>query len=76
MDDRMTDTRAPHSFPISAAEERCHKCLGPAAHKIEETSGPETFHPLTSYLCCGCFVEVMGPAHGSYPYELYPVDAR
>lgn len=67
----MTDVRASHSFPVSANEERCRKCLGLAAHKIEETSGPAKFHPLTSYLCCGCFIEVMGPAHGGYPYELY-----
>jgi hypothetical protein len=73
---RMTDSRAQHSFPVSAREEHCHKCLFPAAHKIKETSGPGTFHPLTSYLCCSHFIEVMGPAHGGYPYELYAEETK
>lgn len=72
---RVTDSRASHSFPVWAREEHCQKCLAPAAHKIQETSGPGKFHPLTSYLCCGCFIEVMGPAHGGYPYELYAEEA-
>lgn len=71
---RMKDARAMHTIPVWARAELCRKCTAPAAHKVEETSGPGAFHPLTSYLCCNCFVEVMGPAHGSYPYELYTED--
>jgi hypothetical protein len=69
MSERISDERAVHTFPIWAREEKCHKCGDPAAHKVEEVSGPVGFHPLTAYLCCGCFGDVVGSMHGRYPYE-------
>ena len=68
MDERVSDERAAHSFPVWAAEETCY-CGLPAAHKIEEVSGPESFHPLTAYVCCECFERAMGQAHETYPYD-------
>lgn len=64
---QVTDARASHAFPIWAQEETC-RCGTPAAHKVEETSGPGNFHPLTAYLCCGCFTRTVGYC-ASYPYE-------
>jgi hypothetical protein len=68
MNERVSDERASHSFPIWAEEESC-RCGNPAAHKVEEVSGPAGFHPLTAYLCCEHFGGVVGSAHGRYPYE-------
>lgn len=65
---RVSDERAQHTFPITAQEEKC-RCGQWAAHKIEETTGPELFHRLTAYLCCDCFRQALGPAHDTYPYE-------
>ncbi|GAB2733175.1 hypothetical protein [Nocardioides pakistanensis] len=59
---------ARHSIPPYALEETC-RCGAPAAHNIAETSGPDTFHPLTAYLCCDCFTSVLGPC-ATYPYDL------
>ena len=68
MNELVTDGRAEHPFPIWAFEEKC-RCGKLAAHKIQETSGPATFHPLTAYLCCEHFAESMGHlAHYAYPY--------
>jgi hypothetical protein len=64
----ITDDRADHPFPVWAREERCNSCNAPAAHKIEETTDIP-FHPLTAYLCCGCFKDVMGMMHDAYPYQ-------
>lgn len=64
--EQVSDDRAVHAFPIYAQEERC-RCGFPAAHKVEETTGPRNFHPLTAYLCCACF-QTIGNC-GSYPYE-------
>lgn len=42
--------------------ERC-KCGAPAAHKVEEVifhDDPQPIrHPLTAYLCAGCFEAIM-----------------
>lgn len=35
-------------------------CKAPAAHKVEEVT-TDGRHPLTTYLCCGHFGELMGP---------------
>lgn len=67
--ERVRDARAAHTIPVWAVEEKCRRCALPAAHKVEEVSGPTGFHPLTSYLCCGCFCQVMGTMHDRYPYE-------
>jgi hypothetical protein len=64
------DERAVHTIPVWAVEEKCRKCGEPAAHKVEEVSGPSNFHPLTAYLCCGCFEGIAGSLHSRYPYEL------
>lgn len=62
--------RADHSIPIWASGTWCAKCGDAAAHKVEETSAPWTFHPLTAYLCCNCFSDIMGFAsHEKYPYD-------
>ena len=68
-DKRVRDARAEHTFPIWAQEEKCRRCDYAAAHKIEEVSGPAGFHPLTAYLCCQHFGEIVGSMHGRYPYE-------
>ena len=45
--------------------EFCH-CSAPADHKVEEAIPPDDpaplRHPLTSYVCHGHFVRLMGPA--------------
>ena len=56
---------ANHAIRPWAVEEVCFFCGGHATHKIEETTGPRNFHPLTAYVCCkhffgGCEV---------YPYQ-------
>lgn len=66
--DRVSDERAEHTFPVTALEERC-RCGRWAAHKIEETTGPEMFHRLTAYMCCEHFRQAVGKAHDTYPYE-------
>jgi len=66
---RVTDSRASHSIPVWAVEEDCRRCHQKASHKIEEVSGPATFHPLTAYLCCGCFCETVGYSCSEYPYD-------
>lgn len=72
---RMSDGRAVHTFPLTAQEEKC-RCGRWAAHKIEETSGPGGFHPLTAYLCCEHFRSAVGGAHDSYPYDYDEYVAR
>lgn len=72
----MSDDRAAHSFPDWAEEETCKVILGPgmgrcgtpAAHKVEETSGPSSFHPMTAYICCHHFTQVVGQC-ATYPYD-------
>ncbi|HEY9418300.1 MAG TPA: hypothetical protein VIQ30_26355 [Pseudonocardia sp.] len=65
-DEQVSDGRSAHAFPIWAKEEVC-RCGRGAAHKVEETSGPDNFHPLTAYLCCGCFARTVGDC-SRYPY--------
>lgn len=59
-----------HFVSASCSSEHCNRCFRvsgqkvPASHKIEESilfddPLPER-HPLTSYLCCECFTEVVG----------------
>ena len=57
-----------HTIVPWAVEEMCQGCHQRATHKVEETSGPRTFHPLTAYLCCGCFSLVGDCAN--YPYDI------
>lgn len=56
---------AEHSIRPWAVEEHCFYCGGNATHKIEETTGPIHFHPLTAYVCCEHFFG----ACDKYPYE-------
>lgn len=65
---RVADPRAAHTIPSHLVEETC-PCGQPAAHKVEETSGPDNFHPLTGRLCCEHFNAFVGHC-GSYPYDL------
>ncbi len=67
MNERVEVTYAGHTIAPWCVEETCSGCGEPATHKIEETSGPETFHPLTAYVCCGCF-QLVGACE-SYPYD-------
>lgn len=64
----MSDARAEHPFPTHLDTDVCGMCGNPAAHKVEETTGPPGFHPLTNYLCCEHAEAVLGAAHGGYPY--------
>lgn len=64
----VSDGRANHPFPAHLNNDVCSMCVSLAAHKIEDTTGPNWFHPLTNYLCCACFRMVMGAAHDSYPW--------
>lgn len=59
-----------HSYPIWAQEEDC-RCGRPAAHKVEETSGPTNRHPLTAYVCCEHFRMLVGDC-SRYPYDPTP----
>lgn len=68
-DTRVRVGYARHTIPDYAVEEHCRKCPQKAAHKIEETSGPASFHPLTAYLCCFCFQQVVGYDCAAYPYD-------
>lgn len=65
----MSDDRAAHPFETHLQDQTCFVCKKPAAHKIEETSGPDGFHPLTNWLCCEDFRKVMGGAHDGYLYD-------
>lgn len=67
---RTQDDRATHSFPEYAEEENC-RCGQPAAHKVEETSSPGHIHPLTAYLCCEHFRQLVGDC-SRYPYDGNP----
>lgn len=61
-----------HTIPEYAVEVKCAGCHQRATHKIEETSGPDNFHPLTAYVCCGCFA-LVGDC-SNYPYDITPWD--
>jgi len=54
------------------------KCGGPAVYKVaEEITSGDHRHPLTMYLCRGCFKALMGsepPPPGSMPHPLGEVD--
>ena len=67
--DRVIVDYCKHSIPPWAVEEDCRICHQKATHKVGETSGPATFHPLTAYLCCGCFGMVMRYDCSTYPYD-------
>lgn len=56
---------ANHAIRPWAVEEHCFYCGNHATHKIEETTGPRNFHPLTAYVCCEDFFGYCG----NYPYE-------
>lgn len=52
---------AAHKVAGFVIGENCGVCSDPAAHKVEEA--PEEGAPFFSqYLCCRCFVRLMGPA--------------
>lgn len=62
-----------HYVPESSQGETCHKCRKePAKHKVAELM-PEIYdvdsiynrHPLTAYLCCNCFGDLMGGLAGA-----------
>lgn len=74
LDERVSDDRSNHTFPVWAREETC-RCGQPAAHKVEEVSGPGNFHPMTAYMCCGCFTGTVGRCE-TYPYDLAARPAR
>jgi hypothetical protein len=46
---------ASHPIRPWVVEEHCFYCGKQATHKIEETTGPVNFHPLTAYVCCEHF---------------------
>ena len=73
MSERVKVDYCAHTIPEWAVEEGCRTCHQKATHKIEETSGPDTFHPLTAYLCCGCFMGIVSFDCATYPYDI--VDA-
>lgn len=56
---------ANHAIRPWAVSEHCFYCGELATHKIEETTGPRNFHPLTAYVCCKHF---FGGCE-AYPYE-------
>jgi len=64
--DRVAVDYAWHTIPASAVEEPCSGCWQKATHKIGDQSGPENFHELTAYLCCGC-LGAMGMNCRLYP---------
>mgnify|MGYP001576058704 CR=1 FL=1 len=60
-----------HFVSIYCKGERCRICHLDATHKIEETffddepvqvknNFPMNKHPLTAYVCCDCFIMIMG----------------
>jgi hypothetical protein len=55
-----------HFVPDSAEGEWCSVCKAPAKHKVEEDipyfdkPGQIVRHPLTTYLCCEHFSQLMG----------------
>jgi len=55
-----------HFVPDSADGERCGICSASASHKVEEVipyfdkPGQTVRHPLTTYLCCKHFSDLMG----------------
>ena len=65
---RLTDKRSTHSFAAHLDEDKC-RCGKPAAHKVEDTSGPGNFHPMTNYLCCEHFTQWVGECGGNYPWD-------
>lgn len=67
--ERIAIPEIAHTVPVWAVEETCRKCREQATHKVEESSGPLTFHPLTAYLCCTCFQEIVGYDCAAYPYD-------
>lgn len=67
--ERVTVDYCLHTIPVWAVEEDCRVCSQKATHKIEEVSGPASFHPLTAYLCCGCFMMVVTYDCSTYPYD-------
>lgn len=48
-----------HYIPFSSEGEKCI-CGLPATHKVEEMLDSINRHPLTRYLCCKCFGQLMG----------------
>lgn len=70
MSERVTVDYCKHSIPDWVEDVDCRVCHQKASHKIEEVSGPETFHPLTAYLCCGCFEMVVRYDCSTYPYDV------
>ena len=73
MTERVRVDYCSHTIPEWAVEEKCQACHQRATHKIEETSGTSAFHPLTAYLCCGCFMHVVTYDCATYPYDVQPV---
>lgn len=70
MSERVKVDYCSHTIPPWAVEEECRTCHQKATHKVEETSGPVTFHPLTAYLCCGCFMMIVRYDCSTYPYDI------
>lgn len=69
MTDRVKVDYCPHTIPAWAVEEKCRTCRQRATHKVEEVSGPDSFHSLTAYLCCGCFQMIVRYDCSTYPYD-------
>ena len=69
MSERVKVDYCAHTIPPWALEEGCRMCHQKATHKVEETSGPDTFHSLTAYLCCGCFMGIVSFDCATYPYD-------
>ena len=59
---RVAELNVTHMVKSWCGQERCHHegCREVATHKVDEVSGPEDVHPLTAYLCCVHFREIMG----------------
>jgi len=49
-----------HQRPPWAVGEACQLCGVDAWHKLQEAHVIAR-HPFTTYVCCGCFGEIMGP---------------
>ena len=55
-----------HFVSTSCVGEKCRICGDPATHKIGEEimwDDPHKMrHTLTAYVCCDCFMMIVGPA--------------
>lgn len=63
---RLKQVGISHYVPDACGQERCvfnddqGSCNEAASHKVEDSYSQAAKHPLTAYLCCSHFKQVMG----------------